>query len=108
MGAWCRRSRRHRHSAAGSLPGRFATRGQRAHDTGSDCVLSLLRGRRGGGRDGHLIAQPGAFGAVSDPGLLQRGRAVRADGRRVPGDDPGDRLRRIYYSEKLMRTNSRP
>ena len=35
---------------------------------------------------------PGAFGAVPDPRLRERGRAVRAAGRRVPGDDPGRRL----------------
>ena len=38
------------------------------------------------------VAESGAFGAVPDPGLLQRRRPVRAAGRGVPGDDPGRRL----------------
>ena len=45
-------------------------------------------------RHGRHLAQPGAFGAVPDPRLLQRGRAVPDRRRRVPGDDPGHRLRR--------------
>ena len=40
-----------------------------------------------------IVAQkPRARGAVPDPRLLQRGRAVHAARRRVPGDDPGRRL----------------
>ncbi len=39
-----------------------------------------------------LGEEPRAFGAVPDPRLRQRGRPVRADGRRVPGDDPDRRL----------------
>ena len=60
------------------------------------------------GGDGGLGAQPGAFGAVSDPRLLQRGRAVRADRRRVPGDDPGHRLcRRGRGAVPLRRDDAR-
>ena len=44
------------------------------------------------GVHGHFRAQSRAFGAVPDPHLLQRGRPVHADRRRVPGDDPARRL----------------
>ena len=44
------------------------------------------------GRHGRSVAQSRPFGAVPDPGLLQRRGAVPADRRRVPRDDPGHRL----------------
>ena len=57
---------------------------------------------------GRVGAQPGAFGAVPDPRLLQFGRAVRAAGRRVPGDDPGHRLcRRGRGAVPLRRDDAR-
>ena len=55
-------------------------------------LLSLRRRVRGVGVHGDRGAATRAFGAVPDPRLLQRRRPVRADGRRVPGDDPGRRL----------------
>ena len=55
-------------------------------------LLSAGGGRRGVRRHGGLRAQPGPFGPVPDPRLLQLGRPVRPDRRRVPGDDPGRRL----------------
>ena len=58
-----------------------------------DLLLSLLpRSLVASGVMVDHRAQSGPFGAVPDPGFLQRGGAVRADGRRVPGDDPGHRL----------------
>ena len=70
-----------------------------AHCEGRDdaggAVLLSVRGRHGGrGLHGDRRQEPRARGAVPDPGLLQRGGAVRAARRRVPGDDPGRRLRR--------------
>ena len=44
------------------------------------CIASALHGDRG--------EESRALGAVPDPRLRQRGRPVRADGRRVPRDDP--------------------
>src|SRR6267142_2612815 len=64
----------------------------RGDDPADHHVLPLCRGRGGLRLDGRLGAQPGAFGAVPDPCLLQRGRPVRADGGRVSGDDPADCL----------------
>ena len=55
-------------------------------------LLSLRLDLRGVGLHGHRRAQSGAFGPLPDPHLRQRRRPVRADGRRVPGDDPGGRL----------------
>ena len=55
--------------------------GAPGHDRPGPGVLPVRLHRHRVGRDGDLGAQPGAFGAVPDPGLLQRGRAVRADGR---------------------------
>ncbi|CAA9509489.1 MAG: NADH-ubiquinone oxidoreductase chain J, partial [uncultured Sphingomonas sp.] len=46
------------------------------------------------GGAGDLCAQPGALGAVADPGLLQRGWPDVADRGRVHRDAAGDRLRR--------------
>ena len=62
------------------------------HDHHRALLLSLRRRVHRLGRHGHRGAQSRAFGAVPDPRLRQRGRPVRADGRRVPGDDPGRRL----------------
>src|SRR6185312_13099721 len=61
-------------------------------DPPSHHVLRLLGGRGRLGGDGGVGAQPGAFGVVPDPRLFQRRRTFRADGGRVPGDDPGRRL----------------
>ena len=52
------------------------------------------RWRCASARPGHRREEPRALGAVPDPRLLQRGRAVRAARRRVPGDAAGRRLRR--------------
>src|ERR1700716_3014243 len=52
-------------------------------------LLSVRRHLRVIGRDGDCVAQSCALGAVPDPGVRQRVRPVRADGRRVSGDDPG-------------------
>ena len=48
--------------------------------------------RHGVGRHGRGVAQSRLLGAVPDPGLLQRRRAVRADRRRVHRHDPDHRL----------------
>ena len=55
-------------------------------------LFSVDRGRVG--LHGHRGPQPRSLGAVPDHGLRQCGGAVRAAGRRVPGDDPGRGLRR--------------
>ena len=52
-------------------------------------LLSLRRHPASRRVHGDRRAQSRAFGAVPDPGLLQRRRPVRAAGRGVPGDDPG-------------------
>ena len=59
-------------------------------------ALSSICCRRHGGRGlhGDRRQEPRARRAVPDPRLLQCGGAVRAARRRVPGDDPGGRLRR--------------
>ena len=55
-----------------------------------------------------VVAQPGPLGAVPDPRLLQRRGAVRADRRRVPGDDPGHRLcRRRRRAVPVRRDDAR-
>ena len=63
-----------------------------AHDRHHYLFLSLLRRDDRLGGDGDRRAQSRALGAVPDPRLRQRRRAVRAPQCRVPGDDPDRRL----------------
>ena len=71
-------------------PGRL--RRSMADDMARRLLLSLLRVAIASAFMVIAARNPGPFGAVPHPGLRQRRRAVRADGRRVPGDDPGRRL----------------
>src|SRR5688500_720752 len=83
----CGRRAESSQSASATSGGRFQ------HD---DCcgslLLSVRRDLRGIGLHGRRSEESGALGVVSDPGLRQCGRPVRAARRRVPGDDSHRRL----------------
>ena len=94
--------------SAGEGAGRSGDAVRGSDDRPGDHVLRLCRARGGCRRVGGFVPQPGALGALSDRGLFQRGRPVRADRRRVPGDDPRHRLcRRGRGPVSLCRDDAR-
>ncbi|KAF1858162.1 hypothetical protein Lal_00010685 [Lupinus albus] len=68
-------------------------RTRRHQDGSARCILLYIRFRRRGVCvHGHRIEEPCSFGALPDFDLLQRSRAVPADGGRIPRHDPAGGL----------------
>ena len=78
---------RQEHRARRAVPLR-----RRAHDPASDLFLALRRRVHRLGDHGDRVEESRSLGAVPDPRLRQCRGPVRADGRRVPGDDLDRRL----------------